>query len=266
MKIAVSGAAGRVGRRIITFVHDHPDGEISGALEAKGHPDIGTDVGILAGVGELGVTVTDDRQAVFNGCDVVIDFSTPDAAVINARQAAESGKALVIGTTGLSDSQIEMILSVGVETRLLFAPNMSMGVNLLFKIVADVAAALGDSYDVEIIEAHHRMKKDSPSGTAKKLAEIIADTLGRNLGATGVYGRKGLIGERKPDEIGVMAVRGGDIVGEHTVMFVTDGERIELTHRAHSRDAFAKGAVQAAFWLVQQSEGTYDMRDVLGLK
>jgi 4-hydroxy-tetrahydrodipicolinate reductase len=266
MKIAVSGAAGRMGRRVVALAYEHPEGEISAALEAKGHPDLGKDVGELAGIGNLGVAVTDDRDAVFQACDVMIDFSAPDAAVTNARTAAKTGKALVVGTTGLSDSQIEMMLTAGVETRLLFAPNMSMGVNLLFKLVEDVASVLGDGYDVEIVEAHHKMKKDSPSGTAKKLAEIIADSLGRNLDAVGVHGRKGMVGERKPDEIGVMALRGGDIVGEHTVMFVTNGERIELTHRAHSRDMFVKGAIRGAFWLVNQSEGTYDMMDVLGLK
>jgi len=158
------------------------------------------------------------------------------------------------------------IADCGSRTRCLVAPNMSMGVNLLFSLAGTVARALGDVYDVEIIEAHHNLKKDAPSGTANKLAEIISQELGRDLDAVGVFGRKGMVGERKPAEIGVFAVRGGDIVGEHTVMFVTGGERIELIHRAHSRDAFAKGAIEAALWLVSQPNGVYDMQDKLGLK
>jgi 4-hydroxy-tetrahydrodipicolinate reductase len=175
-------------------------------------------------------------------------------------------KAVVVGTTGFSEEQKKDIAEYGSRTRCLVAPNMSMGVNLLFSLAGSVARALGDGYDVEIVEAHHKMKKDAPSGTAKKLAEIISEALDRDLQSVGVYGRQGIVGERKPSEIGVLAVRGGDIVGEHTVMFVTGGERIELIHRAHSRDAFAKGAVQAALWLVSQPNGVYDMQDMLGLK
>ncbi|MCX5874664.1 MAG: 4-hydroxy-tetrahydrodipicolinate reductase, partial [Deltaproteobacteria bacterium] len=177
-----------------------------------------------------------------------------------------AGKAVVIGTTGLSDHLKAAVLEAGLKTRCRMAPNMTLGVNLLFNLVAKVAAALGDNYDVEIIESHHNLKKDAPSGTAAKLAEIITSSLDRELKEVGVYGRQGIVGARKPKEIGIMAVRAGDIVGEHTVMFVTNGERIELTHRAHSRDAFAKGAVEAALWLMNQPVGMYDMRDVLGLK
>jgi len=266
MKVAVSGAAGRMGKRILALAHEHPDVEITGALEAPGHPALGRDAGELAGIGPLGVAVTDDRSSVLEGCDVLIDFSSPQASVENVKAAARAGKAVVIGTTGFSDEQRNELAAAGAQTRCLVAPNMSMGVNLLFSLVDRVARALGDSYDVEIVEAHHRMKKDAPSGTAQKLAEVIAAGLGRDLERVKVHGREGLVGARRPDEIGVMAVRGGDIVGEHTVMFVTDGERIELIHRAHSRDALAKGAIQAALWLTSRPNGIYDMQDVLGLR
>ncbi len=266
MRIAVSGAAGRMGKRIITLCHEHPDVEVSGALEAAGHPDLGRDAGECAGIGTLNVPIVDSVTEMLKDADVLIDFSSPEASIANVKAAAETGKAIVVGTTGFSEEQRDIITKAGSNTRCLIAPNMSMGVNLLFKLVDSVSRALGDGYDIEIVEAHHRMKKDSPSGTANKLAEIIAAALGRDLGTVGVHGRQGLVGERKPDEIGIMAVRGGDIVGDHTVMFITNGERIELTHRAHSRNAFAKGAVQAALWLVSQSNGLYDMHDVLGLK
>ncbi|MFH0957081.1 MAG: 4-hydroxy-tetrahydrodipicolinate reductase [Pseudomonadota bacterium] len=264
-KVLVSGAAGRMGRRIIALAHENDSIEISGALEAPGNPSIGQDAGELAGVGHIGVRVTDDWKSAIKGCDVIIDFSSPEATVRNTAEASNNGKAIVIGTTGLSEDQKAVVAEAGSKIRCLMAPNMSLGVNLLFNLVARVASALGDNYDIEIIESHHNLKKDAPSGTAAKLAEIIASTLERNLAEVGVYGRKGIVGARKPKEIGIMALRAGDIVGEHTVMFVTNGERIELTHKAHSRDALAKGAVQAALWLVDQPAGLYDMQDVLGL-
>lgn len=266
MKIAVSGAAGRMGKRILALANDHPEIEISGALEAPGHPALGKDAGEVAGIGMLGVPITDQVAPVLKGCDVLVDFSGPQASVAHVRAAAESGKAIVVGTTGFSEEQKEEMNRVGATTRFLIAPNMSMGVNLLFSLVESAAQTLGQGYDVEIVEAHHKMKKDAPSGTANKLAEIVAQARALDLASARVYGREGIVGERKPDEIAVLAVRGGDIVGEHTVMFVTNGERIELTHRAHSRDALAKGAVQGALWLVSRPNGVYDMQDVLGLK
>lgn len=266
MKIAVSGAAGRMGKRILALGHDHPDIEISGALEGPANPALGSDAGENAGIGRLGIPITADVGEVLKECDVLVDFSAPAASIEHVKAAAAAGKAIVVGTTGFSEDQRRDLAQAGNRTRCLVAPNMSMGVNLLFSLAEKVARALGQEYDVEIIEAHHRMKKDAPSGTADKLAQVIASALGRDLKDAGTYGRHGLVGERKPDEIGVMAVRGGDIVGEHTVMFITNGERIELTHRAHSRDAFAKGAVQAALWLVPRPNGLYDMQDVLGLK
>lgn len=266
MRVAVCGAAGRMGQMILANAVAHPEVEITGALEAPGNPAIGSDAGERAGLGALGVTITDDLAAVLEACDVMIDFTAPAVSVANVKAAAEAGKGIVVGTTGLSEEQKKEMLEAGARTRLLFAPNMSMGVNLLFSIVGKVAQALGDAYDVEIVEAHHKMKKDAPSGTAARLAELIAEALDRDLAKDAVYGRQGMVGERTKSEIGVMALRGGDIVGEHTVMFVTNGERIELTHRAHSRNAFALGAVNGAVWLASQPVGVYDMQDVLGLK
>ena len=266
MKIAVSGAAGRMGKRILALAHDHPKMEITGALEAPQNPALGKDAGENAGLGNIGVPISANVKDVLKNCEVLVDFSSPGASLEHIKAASEMGKAIVVGTTGFSAEQRKEIEETGPRTRCLVAPNMSMGVNLLFSLAGSVARALGGDYDVEIIEAHHRMKKDAPSGTANKLAEVISEALGRDLQDVGVYGRQGLVGERKSSEIGVMAVRGGDIVGEHTVMFVTSGERIELVHRAHSRDAFAKGAIQAALWLPSQPNGLYEMRDVLGLK
>jgi 4-hydroxy-tetrahydrodipicolinate reductase len=266
MKIAVSGAAGKMGKRILQQAHEHPDVEITGALEAPGHPLLGQDVGEVAGIGAIGVIITDDSASALKECDVLIDFSSPAASVAHIQAASAAGTAIVVGSTGLSEQQKRDAFEAGQGTRCLISPNMSMGVNLLFGLVEQVALALGEGYDIEIIESHHRLKKDAPSGTAVRLAEIVAHALNRDLSRVGVHGRAGMVGERKPEEIGVMAVRGGDIVGEHTVMFIGNGERIELIHRAHSRDAFARGAIQAALWLATQPNGVYDMRDVLGLR
>ncbi|MEW6111962.1 MAG: 4-hydroxy-tetrahydrodipicolinate reductase [Thermodesulfobacteriota bacterium] len=266
MKVAVSGAAGRMGKRILALANEHPSMTIVGALEAPGFRGIGKDAGEVAGIGKLGVLISDKLKPVLAACDVLIEFSAPEPSLEHIKAAAGAGKAIVVGTTGFSEQQRKEIAQAGKKTRCLVAPNMSPGVNLLFNLAQRVASALGSEYDVEIIEAHHRMKKDAPSGTAVKLAEVISKALGRDYASVGVHGRKGLVGERTPQEIGVMAVRGGDIVGEHTVMFVTTGERLELVHRAHSRDALAKGAIQAALWLASQPNGLYDMQDVLGLK
>lgn len=255
-----------MGKRIMALAYENPEFDITGALEAQGHPTLGKDAGEIAGIGRIDLPITDERNSVLEGCDALIDFSTPKASVENVKAAAQFGKAVVVGATGFSDAQRNELMEVGATTRTLIAPNMSMGVNLLFSIVGMITKALGETYDVEIVEAHHRLKKDAPSGTAKRLAEIAASALGRNSTEVEVTGRNGLVGERTRKEIGVMALRGGDIVGEHTVMFITDGERVELTHRAHSRDAFAKGALEAALWLVGRPNGVYDMQDVLGLK
>jgi 4-hydroxy-tetrahydrodipicolinate reductase len=266
MDIAVCGAAGKMGKRILALAHENPNFRIVGAVESPDHPALGKNAGEIAGIGPLEVSIVPKCEDVVALAEVIIDFSSPKASVHNIEVCAASGKAIVVGTTGFTAEQKEKIASVGPKTRCLVAPNMSLGVNLLFRLAAQTARILGGEYDVEIVEAHHNMKKDAPSGTAQKLAEEIAAALQRDLGQTAVYGRKGLVGQRSREEIGIMAVRGGDIVGEHTVMFVTGGERIELIHRAHSRDAFARGALQAALWLVKQPNGLYDMQDVLGLK
>jgi 4-hydroxy-tetrahydrodipicolinate reductase len=266
MKLGVCGAAGRMGRRVIALGHEHANVDVVGAVESPGHDLLGKDSGEVAGIGSIGVPITSDVDEVLNYADVLVDFSAPSVSVANVKAVSGSNKAIVVGTTGFSEDQRQEIVLFGAKTRCLVAPNMSLGVNLLFKLVSQAARVLGDDYDVEIIEAHHNMKKDAPSGTAHKLADEIAHALSRDAAKVGVYGRKGLIGQRTREEIGVMAVRGGDIVGEHTVMFVTGGERLELIHRAHSRDALARGAVQAAIWVVSQPAGLYDMQDMLGLK
>jgi len=266
MKLAVCGAAGKMGKRVIALAHENPNFQIVGAVESPDYPALGSDAGEIAGTGALNVKIVKKCEEVIDAADVIIDFSFPAASIHSIQVSADKGKAIVVGTTGFSQDQKEKIALVGPKTRCLVAPNMSLGVNLLFRLASQTARILGNEYDVEIVEAHHNMKKDAPSGTAQKLAEEIAAALERDLGQAAVYGRKGMVGQRTREEIGIMAVRAGDIVGEHTVMFVTGGERIELVHRAHSRDAFARGALQAALWLTNQPNGLYDMQDVLGLK
>jgi 4-hydroxy-tetrahydrodipicolinate reductase len=197
---------------------------------------------------------------------VIIDFTDPDATLRHVEVAAEYGKAMVIGTTGMNSAQQEELEKASRKIPIVFAPNTSVGVNLLFKVLADVAATLGDAYDVEIVEIHHRYKKDAPSGTARKMGEVVASALGRDPDEAIVSGRSGMVGERTEKEIGIFSLRGGDVVGEHTVTFAGLGERIEFTHRAHSRDTFARGAVRAAMWISGRVPGLYDMTDVLGLK
>ncbi len=265
-KIAVAGARGKMGSRIAALSKEYEGLSLTGAFEKKGHKDLGKDIGELIGLGTLGVKLTEGIDSVLDGADLVIDFTHKDATVEHLRAASGKGKAMVIGTTGLSKDDMAEIKSLTAQIPCVQAFNMSLGVNLLLKVLGDVAKALGDEYDVEIVEAHHRLKKDAPSGTALKIAEVIANALGRNLDETAVYARKGMIGERTKKEIGVQTVRAGDIVGEHMVLFGGLGERIEITHRATSRDTFARGALKAALWLEGKSPRLYDMQDVLGLK
>jgi 4-hydroxy-tetrahydrodipicolinate reductase len=265
-RIIVTGATGRMGGRIVALLKEYPDLQLAGALEKKGSKDIGGDIGLLLGAGETKVQLSDFLENIIAKGDIVIDFTVPAATMQHAKIAAENGKAMVIGTTGFSKDEIEVLLQLSVKIPVVLAPNMSVGVNLLFKVLKDVARVLGDDYDIEIIEAHHRMKKDAPSGTALKMAQVIADAVQRNLDEVGVYARKGIIGERSKQEIGIQTIRAGDIVGEHTVLFGGLGERIEITHKASSRDTFARGALKAAMWLADRRPGLYDMQDVLGLK
>ncbi len=266
INVTVAGVAGRMGSRIASLCIEHPDINLVGAFERKGHDKIGEDIGLLIGKGNLGIPIVDDIRTVIDNTDVIIDFTTVGSTLNNIRIASESKKAMVIGTTGFSKEDLKEISALSESIPCVMAPNMSVGVNLLFKILEDIAKVLGDDYDVEIIEAHHRMKKDAPSGTALKMAEIIANTLGRNLEDVVVYARKGLIGQRDAKEIGIQTIRAGDIVGEHTVLFGGIGERIEITHRASSRDTFARGAIRAALWIYGKKPGLYNMLDVLELK
>ncbi|MDP2276686.1 MAG: 4-hydroxy-tetrahydrodipicolinate reductase [Nitrospirota bacterium] len=266
IKIAVAGAAGRMGSRITALSKEYPELRLTGAFEKKGHSAAGKDIGTITGIGETGVKLSDSLGNIIDNADVIIDFTSPASTMENIRLASTKGKAMVIGTTGLSKDEIKEIEILSKKIPCVVASNMSTGVNLLLKILQDVARVLGDEYDIEIVESHHRLKKDAPSGTALKMAQVIADAVNRNLDEVAVYARKGIIGERTKKEIGIQTVRAGDIVGEHTVMFGGLGERIEITHKASSRDTFARGALKAAIWVSGKQAGLYDMQDVLGLK
>ena len=266
IKAIVAGADGRMGRRIISMIHKNPDITLTGAFELADHPSVNEDAGLVAGLGELGVKIAGSVEDVIQQGDVLIDFTTPQATLENIRMAEAKGLAMVIGTTGITDDAHKEVETLARKIKCVMAPNMSVGVNVMFKIAGDMARILGRDYDMEILETHHRLKKDAPSGTAMRLAQILAESVGRDLQKVGVYERKGIIGERPDEEIGIQAWRAGDITGEHTLMFGGIGERLELIHRAHNRDNFARGAVRAALWVVNQPEGLYDMQDVLGLK
>lgn len=266
VKAIVAGAAGRMGGRIIHMLEGAPDIELAATFEQSGHPAVGREVGEVVGLPGKNLKITGSLAEVLALGDVLIDFTHPEVSLAHLKEAAAANKAVVIGTTGFAPAQMDEIKGLAQKTRVVLAPNMSVGVNLMFKVVADIAGILSSGYDVEIVEAHHRLKKDAPSGTAMKLAQVIAAALNRDLEQVGVYERKGLIGQRTDAEIGIQTLRAGDIVGEHTVMFGGIGERLEIIHRAHNRDNFARGAVRAARWIVDQPVGLYDMQDVLGLK
>ena len=265
VELVVAGAAGRMGGRIIALAREAADLRVSGAFERPGHPSLGRDAGELAGVGHLGVPIAADPAPLLGRGRILVEFTAPEPTLEHLRLAAAGGAGAVVGTTGLQPVQVDEIRRLAARVPILQSPNMSVGVNLAFRVLALIAKALGDDYDVEITEIHHRMKKDAPSGTAAKMAEVIAEALGRRIEDAGVYGRHGLVGERRPKEIGVHALRGGDVVGDHTVVFSTVGERLELTHRAHSRDTFAHGALRAARFVATAPPGLYSMLDVLGL-
>ncbi|OPY10714.1 MAG: 4-hydroxy-tetrahydrodipicolinate reductase [Syntrophus sp. PtaB.Bin138] len=266
VKAVVTGAGGRMGGRIISLMEAEEGIDLAAAVERGDHPAIGRDVSEILGLGKRGVAIESDFSDCVSRGDVAIDFTSHAASLQNLRFAVQHGKPMVIGSTGFSPEEMEEIRDLAGNVPCVLAPNMSVGVNVLFKVIRTVAEILGDDYDVEILEAHHHLKKDAPSGTAMKMAHIIAEALGRDLDEVGIYERKGLIGERPRREIGIQTLRAGDIVGEHTVLFGAVGERLELIHRAHSRDNFAKGAIRAAKWVVEQKPGLYDMQDVLGLR
>ncbi|XXF76770.1 4-hydroxy-tetrahydrodipicolinate reductase [Myxococcaceae bacterium GXIMD 01537] len=267
IRTVITGAAGRMGRTLVRLVRDTPGFELVGATGRPGSASIGQDAGLAAGLGPLGVTVVDDLgRALDAGAQAVIDFTGAQATVVHARLCAARGVPLVVGSTGLEPSATAEVAAAAKSIPVVMAPNMSVGVNVVIQVAAQLARVLGEGFDVEVLEAHHRMKKDAPSGTALRLAEALVEALERDPQKDLTYARHGLVGARPAREIGVQTLRGGDVVGEHTVYFLGDGERVELTHRATSRDQFARGALRAAAWLVGRPAGLYDMADVLGLQ
>lgn len=265
IQAAVFGSAGRMGQAILRASRRIPDIRIVAALETPQCTAIGQDAGMLAGIGNIGVVIDANPLSALKMADVAIDFSAPEATAEHARLAAECRKALIVGTTGLNDDQSAAVRAAARTIPVVWAANMSLGMNLLFSLTRQAARILRQ-YDIEIIETHHRHKKDSPSGSALRLAEAAADGAGLDLKTSAVYGREGLVGERPNKQIGIHAIRGGDVVGDHTVLFAEDGERVELTHKASNRECFAMGALKAALWIASQPAGLYSMRDVLGLK
>ena len=264
-RIAIAGVAGRMGRMLVELANADPGVILVAGFEAPGSPFLGQDAGLLAGVGALGVLVQSDGALRATDFDVLIDFTTVDATLRHLADCEAAGRRIVIGTTGFGEQRAR-IDAAARNIGVVFAPNMSVGVNLCFKLLELAAKVLGDEVDVEIVEAHHRHKVDAPSGTAVRMGEIVADALGRNLKECAVYGREGITGARERETIGFATVRGGEIVGDHTVMFIGAGERVEITHKAQSRATFAGGAVRAARWLAERPAGLYDMQDVLGLR
>ena len=267
IRVVVAGVLGRMGGTLVRMVRDQEDMKVVGGTERKGSSAIGSDVGRAAQLEPLGVLIADDlsRAIEMGKAQLVIDFTSAAASLEHARICAERGVPLVVGSTGFTaDAKAELARSAQ-RMPVVMSPNMSVGVNLVIKIAAQLAQVLGDSFDVEILETHHRMKKDAPSGTALRIAEEVAAALGRKPSDLRLS-REGQIGERPRPEIGVQTLRGGDVVGEHTIFFLGEGERVELTHRATSREQFARGALRAARWVVSRSPGLYDMQDVLGLK
>ena len=266
IRAIVTGAGGRMGGRLVTLVGEAGGIELAGAVEQPGHPLVGRDVGEGLGLGKTGVVIVDNLAGCIDQGDVVIDFTSHGASLAHLEVVAARGKAIVIGSTGFTAGETARVRELAAAARVVMAPNMSVGVNVMFKVLSEVAGILGEEYDVEIVEAHHNRKKDAPSGTALRMAEVIAGSLGRDLEEVGVYARRGMTGERTKGEIGIQTLRAGDIVGEHTVIFGGMGERLEFIHRAHSRDNFARGAIRAALWLAGRPNGLYDMQDVLGLR
>jgi 4-hydroxy-tetrahydrodipicolinate reductase len=264
MKIAITGSTGRMGRMLIEAVLAAGDVQLGAALEQPGNPHIDKDVGELFGAA-CGVRVSDDVEQAIAACDVLIDFTRPEGTLKHLAACRSLHKGLVIGTTGFTPDQKDIIAAAARDIGIVFAPNMSVGVNVVFKLL-DMAARSLAGYDVEIVEAHHKHKVDAPSGTALRMGEIVAQALGRDLKKDAIFGREGVTGERKPETIGFSTIRGGDIVGDHTVMFIGAGERVEITHRSSSRANYAQGALRAARFLEGRAAGVYDMRDVLQLR
>ena len=266
LKIAVTGAAGRMGRNLIQACSENTNCQLGAAIEHESSPFIGRDAGEVAGIDTLNTKIVSKLVDVTDDFDTLIDFTRTDVTLKNLADCVTNGKNIIIGTTGFSDEEKQQIKKAGESIAVVFAPNMSVGVNLCFKLLDIAAKVLGDDVDIEVIEAHHRHKVDAPSGTALRMGEVVADALGRDLKDCAVYGREGHTGERDAKTIGFETIRAGDIVGDHTVMFAGNGERVEITHKASSRMTFANGAIRASGWLMSRDSGLFDMQDVLGLK
>ncbi|MBL4608049.1 MAG: 4-hydroxy-tetrahydrodipicolinate reductase [Pseudomonadales bacterium] len=266
IRVAVTGAAGRMGKTLIEAIHVTEGVTLAGAIEHSGSSLLGVDAGELAGVGKLDILVVDSLAEIKDAFDVLVDFTRPEVTMKNIAFCSEHGKKMVIGTTGLDAAQKQVLESATENTAIMFASNMSVGVNLCFKLLDIAARVLGDEADIEIIEAHHRHKIDAPSGTALSMGEVVANALGRDLESCAVYGRQGVTGVRDRKTIGFETIRAGDIVGDHTVLFAAEGERVEITHKASSRMTFAAGAVRASKWLEDKPSGLFDMQDVLELR
>ena len=265
IKVGVAGAAGRMGRTLVDAISAADGLTLSSALERPESTHLGMDAGELAGIGALGVPIGADVATATRACDVLVDFSVPAATLDKLPHCVTAGTALAIGTTGFDDAGLAAVRQAAEAVPIVLSPNMSVGVNVAFKLIEAAARALGDDVDVEVVEAHHRHKIDAPSGTAVRMGEILAATLGRDLATDATYGRQGITGERKPGTIGFHSLRASDIVGEHTVVFAGTGERLEITHRAGSRENFAAGALRAVRFVAGRAPGRYGMDDVLGL-
>ena len=265
VRTIITGAAGRMGKRLVALTQETDGMTLTGAIELKEHPLLGKDAGEMAQIGKTGILLTDNLQTSLAHSDVVIDFTGPASCLANLEQVVNSSKAMVIGTTGFSVQELTRLKTLASTVPCVFSPNMSVGINVLVNTIGKIAQSLGEAYNIEVIEAHHNKKKDAPSGTALKLAEALAEGMEWDLQEVGVYARHGITGERNIREIGMQTIRAGDIVGDHTILFGGPGERIEITHRAHTRDTFARGALRAAEWVVQQPPGLYSMSHVLGL-
>ncbi|QWD87228.1 4-hydroxy-tetrahydrodipicolinate reductase [Polynucleobacter paludilacus] len=265
MKIAIAGATGRMGKMLIEAVLNTPDAQLVGALEHTGSTQVGEDAGAFLGK-KTGVTITADIAAALSDAEYLIDFTRPEGTMAHLAVAQKTGSKMIIGTTGLNIEQLDSLKIASKNLAIVFAPNMSVGVNVTFKLLEVAAKMLSEGYDIEVIEAHHRHKVDAPSGTALRMGEVIAKALGERLDDVAVYAREGHTGERKQGSIGFATIRGGDIVGDHTVLFAGEGERIEISHKSSSRQSYAQGSLRAARFLQKQQTGLFDMQDVLGLR
>ena len=265
LNIAIAGAGGRMGRTLIEAVLRASDAKLAAALEIAGSPQLGKDAGELVGA-SCGIKITDDIERALQGCDTLIDFTRPEGTLHHVALCKKLGVRPIIGTTGFDEAGKKALADAATAIAMVIAPNFSVGVNVTFKLLETAAKSLGKGYDIEVIEAHHRLKVDAPSGTALRMGEVVAQATGRNLKDCAIYGREGVTGERQDDTIGFSTIRGGDLVGDHTVMFIGMGERLEISHRSSSRMNYATGALRAAQWVMAKPSGLFDMFDVLGFR